>query len=160
MTFPPARDSIEGVEAISTSPGRLRPVAFEALYRRELEGIVRIAFLITRSRPVAEEIAQEAFVTVLERWISLANPGAYLRTTVVRAAVRSRARTGREHELLRAERRRDVPEPGVDEMWEMLGELPSMQRAAIVLRFYCDLPHDQIAGVLHCTPASARMLTH
>lgn len=122
--------------------------------------MVRIAFLITHSRPVAEEIAQEAFVTVLERWIDVVNPGAYLRTTVVRAAVRSRDRTDREQEFLRGERQPEAPEPGIDEMWKMLGALPPMQRAAIALRFYCDLSHDDIAAALGCSAASARMLTH
>lgn len=122
--------------------------------------MVRLGYLVTQSRPVAEEIAQEAFLTVLERWADLDNPGGYLRVTVIRAAVRSRDRHRHEQTIVSSLRARHAPEPGIDEMWEALAELPPMQRASIVLRFYCDFSHTQIAGVLDCSPASARMLLH
>ena len=39
-----------------------------------------------------------------------------------------------------------------------LGRLPQRQRAAIVLRYYEDLPEDTIASVLRCRPATVRSL--
>lgn len=124
--------------------------------------MLRLAYLITRSLAVAEEITQEAFVSVLERWHSIDAPGGYLRTTVVRAAVRSRKRNEREAEVASAHfRTTPSPDgPAVDGMWEALGSLPPNQRAALALRFYADYSHEQIAAALHCTVSTARSLTH
>jgi len=149
----------DGVEAIS-EPVRIRPSAFEDLYRDERSGMIRLAYLITQSRPVAEEIVHEAFLAVLERWTTLRSPGGYLRTAVVRSAVKSRTRRLREHDVALRQVGRDLQPPGVDEMWDALAGLPVNQRAALVLRFYEDLSHEQIAAVLHCNVATARSLTH
>ena len=125
--------------------------------------MLRLAYLITRSVALAEETTQEAFVTVLERWHSLEAPGGYLRTTLVRAAVRSRRRHERE-EHIATRLLRPTPErhdgATVDAMWAALGELPPKQRAALALRFYEDYSHEQIAAALHCSVSTARSLTH
>jgi RNA polymerase sigma factor (sigma-70 family) len=42
----------------------------------------------------------------------------------------------------------------------VLAELPDRMRAAIVLRFYEDLPDAQIAELLDCAPATVRSLIH
>ena len=51
-------------------------------------------------------------------------------------------------------------EPDIDEMWDALGRLPVKQRAALVLRYYDDWSHEQIASALHCTVSSSRSLIH
>lgn len=43
-----------------------------------------------------------------------------------------------------------------DELWDVLGTLPPRQRAAIVLRFYEDLPDSEIAALLGCRVATVR----
>ena len=73
-------------------------------------------------------------------------------------AIRNRSRRGRA--LERAAHDSRPSEPGIDEMRAALGGPPPRQRAALVLRFYCDLPHEDIAAVLSCTVATARSLTH
>ncbi len=50
--------------------------------------------------------------------------------------------------------------PEVDETWEALRRLPDRQRAAIVLRFYEDLPEAEIARVLGCRPGTVKSLIH
>ena len=45
--------------AAETSPA---PTAFDAVYERQLERTVRLAYLLVRSQAVAEELAQEAFL--------------------------------------------------------------------------------------------------
>lgn len=145
----------------SRSPTRLRPAGFDELYRDERPAMLRLAYLITRSAAIAEEITHDAFLTVLERWHTLDAPGGYLRTTVVRAAVRSRRRHAREGEIAAALTPVPTPTgPALDEMWEALGALPPNQRAALALRFYEDWSHEQIAAALHCSVANARSLTH
>jgi RNA polymerase sigma factor (sigma-70 family) len=146
------------VELAATVLGR---PAFEQLYATEFAAMVRVGYLITRSTAVAEEITNDAFVKVLEKWSSLDSPGGYARTLVVRAALRTRRRRGREQQHLATWRPTAASsEPEVDEMWDALGRLPVKQRAALVLRFYDDCSHEQIARAMHCTVSTARSLTH
>jgi DNA-directed RNA polymerase specialized sigma24 family protein len=42
-------------------------VTFDDLFRRERTGMVRLAYLITRSTAIAEELTHDAFVEVYER---------------------------------------------------------------------------------------------
>ena len=42
----------------------------------------------------------------------------------------------------------------------LVGALPPKQRAAVTLRFACDLPHDEIAAALGCSPEAARRSLH
>jgi RNA polymerase sigma factor (sigma-70 family) len=144
-----------------TEPRSVRLAEFDALYDDEFPAMVRLAFLITRSSAIAEEITNDAFTKAIEKWSSLASPGGYVRTLVVRAALRSRRRRGRERDHLASVQPATPPgEPDIDEMWDALGRLPVKQRAALVLRFYDDCSHEQIARAMHCTVSSARSLTH
>jgi RNA polymerase sigma factor (sigma-70 family) len=45
-----------------------------------------------------------------------------------------------------------------DRMWRILGELPERQRAAIVLRFFHDLPDASVADALDCQVGTVRSL--
>lgn len=123
--------------------------------------MVQLAALITGSRARAEEISHEAFVAVLERWDSLSNPGGYLRTIIVRQAIRARDRHRRDQEtaILSTTGQSGLSvDPDVDDMWAALGKLPIKQRAALVLRFYKDYSYEQIAAALRCPAATARTL--
>ena len=55
----------------------------ETLFRAEYPQVVRLALLLTGNAAVAEELAQEAFLRVAPRAGGAANPGAYLRVTLV-----------------------------------------------------------------------------
>jgi len=43
-----------------------------------------------------------------------------------------------------------------DEMWQLVAQLPPQQRAVLVLRYYEDLPDDQIAAIVGCSPVTVR----
>lgn len=153
--------TVTATRPAAVEPVRLRPLGFDDLYRDEHPTMVRIAALITGSTSTAEEIVNDAFLAVLERWTQLLSPGGYLRTSVVRAAVRSKSRRRREDDWSgRQALSATTGEPSIDEMWDAVGRLPPRQRAALVLRFYDDCSHDQIAGALHCPVATARSLVH
>ncbi len=51
------------------------------------------------------------------------------------------------------------PEPS-DGIWDAVGSLPPKQRAAVALRYACDLPHAEIAAALGCSPEAARRSLH
>lgn len=41
-----------------------------------------------------------------------------------------------------------------------VADLPERQRAALVLRYYVDLPVAEVADVLGCAPGTVKSLTH
>lgn len=127
---------------------------FVALYRERYDAMVRLAYLLTGSLAIAEELVQDAFVSVHRSWERAENPRAYLRTAVVNAC-RSWGRR-RSLELLRKPAPPDPVTLVADELWDVLQTLPPRQRAAIVLRFYEDLPDDEIAALLGCRVATVR----
>jgi RNA polymerase sigma factor (sigma-70 family) len=45
-------------------------------------------------------------------------------------------------------------------IWAIVGALPPKQRAAVALRYACDLPHAEIAAALGCSPEAARRSLH
>ena len=85
------------VEMMSESPPsheRSQRLDLAGLFERERAPMLHLACLLVGSRSIAEEIVQDAFVVVGERWAELEKPGAYLRSTVVngcRIALRRRA---------------------------------------------------------------------
>jgi RNA polymerase sigma factor (sigma-70 family) len=142
---------------------RIETVTFEAVYEAERLAITRLAYLLVRSRPVAEELAQEAFVRLYERFSSVENPAGFLRTAVVRLALTSMRRRDMEQRRLAAvgaaDRRPPIGEPELDETLAGLDRLRPERRAVLVLRFYADLSHEHIAELLGCPTATVRSRT-
>jgi RNA polymerase sigma-70 factor (sigma-E family) len=140
--------------------------AIEELYVRHVPAATRLAFLITGDEHVAEDIAQDAFLTAIGRFRHLRRPeafDAYLRRAVVNRC-RSRFRHARV-EAAYVRRERGGVEPTVesdlgrrDELRAALSELPSRQRAAVVLRYYLDLSEEQAGDALRCSPAAVRSM--
>jgi RNA polymerase sigma-70 factor (sigma-E family) len=128
------------------------------LYRERYEPMVRLAYLMIGDRAAAEELVQDAFVNVHRSWARATNPPAYLRVAVVNAC-RSWGRR-RTLELHRQPAPADPATMVADEMWDALQVLPMRQRAAIVLRFYEDLPDARIAELLGCREATVRTAIH
>lgn len=139
--------------------------SFEDVYRRNREPLLRLARLLTGSDTIAEDVVHDAFLGLSRHWGSVANPDGYLRTSVVNLTRTVHRRTTREREKgERAQRVRVHPvvthQPEIDETWDVLLQLPDRQRAAIVLRFYEDLPEAEIARVLGCRPGTVKSLIH
>jgi len=121
---------------------------------------VRLATLIVGDLGTAEAIVQDAFVEVTRRWEVLDNPAGYLRTAVVNRC-RSQLRrwaTARRRVAPAAPLHVDAPE--LDELWSVLAGLPARRRAAVVLRYYEDLPVAEIARLLDCRPGTVSSLLH
>lgn len=122
--------------------------AFGRLYEARFAEMVRLAFLLTGSAETAQDLVQDSFVRLHRKWSTVRTPDAYLRTSVVNAC--------RSHHRRRARERSKRIEPegvallGADELSDMLLKLPYRQRAAVVLRYYHDLPDREIAEALNC----------
>jgi RNA polymerase sigma-70 factor (sigma-E family) len=130
--------------------------SFVELYRRERQPMVRLAYLLTGGDPAAEELVHDAFLRVHARWSSIDAPGAYLRTAVVNACQSHLRRRSRRPTLTVAPDVHDAP----DELTDALKALPERQRAAVVLRYYADLPEAEIAALLGCGVSAVKSLLH
>jgi RNA polymerase sigma factor (sigma-70 family) len=129
-----------------------RRVAFTALYRREVEGQVRRAALLTGSAETAHDVVHDAFVELYRRWDDVREPGPYLSRAVLnrcRDQARREATARRKLPLLLPD-----PQPGDEHLWDALQALPFTHRAAVVLRYYHQLPHEEIADLLGCRPGT------
>ena len=131
------------------------------LYEVEREAMVRLAHLLTGSPTLAEDLVQDAFVRVYGSLDDVAEPGAYLRRTVVNLCHSHHRRQGVEERW----RERQPPPtptlpPELDETWRALATLPDRQREALVLRFHCDLRVADIASLLGLPVGTVKSQIH
>jgi RNA polymerase sigma factor (sigma-70 family) len=148
---------------------RTPAATFDEVYRRERAKLVRTAYLIVRSQHVAEELVQDGFLRLHQHFDTVESPGGFLHTTVVRLCLTWLKRRGMERERLDrtatepATGRPDEPMASADEsdaMWAALAAIDPDRRAALVLRFYEDLPYEEIAEVLGCPIGTVRSRIH
>jgi len=139
------------------SRGATIDAAFERVYTAEFAGVARLAYLLVRSRAVAEELAQDAFLRLYQHFDTVEAPAGFLRTAVVRLALTWLGRADMERDRLSRLGRDPVVEaPELDETWLALGRLHPDRRVVLVLRFYAQMRSVEIAGVLGCSAATVR----
>ena len=138
--------------------------SFEELFEAEHRGLYGALRLLTRDGHEAEELMQDAFLKVLERWDRVAgldDPSGYLYRTALNL-FRSRRRRVR-MALTRALR----PKPVVDELAEVEGRetvirvlapLTPGQRAAIVLVDVLGFTSEEAGQALHVKASTVRVL--
>lgn len=128
----------------------------EALYRAHAAEALRVAYLLTGDRALAEDLTQDAFVKVLGRFHDLRSRDAfwwYLRRTIVNLSASYFRRRRVERTWLARQRPEEI-EPSFgdlgerDRLRDALMTLRPEQRAAIVLRFYEDLSEADTAETL------------
>lgn len=127
----------------------------------EVMGVLRGAV----GRSDAEDCFQETFLAALRAYPKLGdarNLRAWLLTIAHRKAVDHHRANGRRPTLVAevAEVAMVDPAPQDDGVWAVVGALPPKQRAAVALRYACDLPHAEIAAALGCSPEAARRSLH
>lgn len=122
----------------------------------------------------AEDCFQETFLAALRAYPRLNDAGnlrSWLMTIAHRKAIDHHrangrrpipmAEVGEEHMAGTLAGELDVGEMnGVDGIWLAVRGLPPKQRAAVALRYACDLPHTEIAAALGCSAAAARRSLH
>lgn len=132
---------------------------FESRYRDRHIPMVRLAYTIVGSQPLAEDIVHDAFIKVSRSCERVEQPAAYLRRAVVNEAITALRRRGRES-------RRSFGTPPVallhelDETRAALAHVPARQRVALALRYYSDLPIADVASSMHGPLGTAKSLIH
>jgi len=141
-----------------------QPVSFEEFFHLERDRLFRVMFVITKNRHEAEDLSQEAFARVWERWDAVGlmeNPAGYLHRTAMNL-FRSRYRRA----LLAA--RRGIGVATQEDAFEVvddrqvalqaLGSLAPRQRAAIVLTEVLQYTAEEAGSMLGIRPATVRAL--
>jgi RNA polymerase sigma-70 factor (ECF subfamily) len=140
------------------------PVSFDVLFEDLHDRLYRALFFITGSSADAEELTQDAFLKLWERWDSIdsiEDPTAWL-FRVALNGFRSRLRRVR----VAARRVLPGPEPADpydeielrEDVRRMLLGLPTRQRAALVLTEIFGYSSEEAAGVLGIRATTVRVL--
>jgi RNA polymerase sigma factor (sigma-70 family) len=141
-----------------------RPNDFEVFFERHQGPLFRALWLVTRNRHEAEEIMQDAFLNVWQRWDRVApgaDPVAYLYRTAMN---QWRSRLRRAGVALRKAFHQLPFDEGLaavedrDAVVRALAPLPPRQRAAVVLMDVLDLPSERAGEVLGIAPVTVRVL--
>jgi RNA polymerase sigma-70 factor (sigma-E family) len=151
------------------------PIAWSAdlaiieLYSVQYKALVRLAAMLVRDTSTAEEVVQEAFISMHDGWHRLKDAEkalAYLRQAVVNGS-RSVLRHRTVVEKHAPKPAPDMPsaEHGAMALLERsaviaaLSQLPERQREAIVLRYYADLSEADIAAAMRISRGAVKSHT-
>lgn len=144
--------------------GFVEPLRFEDLFEAEQHRLFRALSLITRDSYEAEEIGQEAFARLWERWdrvASMVDPTGYL-YRVAMNVLRSRFRRARVTARRTVERigRDEISEADDrDEVERMLRALNRQQRAALVLTKMLGYSSEEAGTLLGMRGSTIRVLS-
>ena len=143
------------------------PVTYEEFADSRLGALLRYAVMLTGDQHTAQDLVQETMVRVQLNWrrvVTSDSPDGYVRKMLTNQFIDLRRGSWLRRVLLRAEPDpvRAVPFDHADDtaerdrVWGMLAKLPRRQRAALVLRYYEDLPDAEIAEALGCAVGTVR----
>jgi RNA polymerase sigma factor (sigma-70 family) len=158
---------VQGRPDIGEAVGSLRvPLPFERFFEGERDRLFGLMCLVTSDRHEAEEIAQDAFLAVWERWErvrALDNPAAYLTRTAMNLFRKRYRRAEVLRRILPLASRHDEeeasPESGLM-LSEALRALTPRQRAALVLTELVGCSAEEAARVLKVKPSTIGALKY
>lgn len=134
-------------------------------------GLVRLAYGLTGDRWLAEDIAQAALASAYAAWWRVRradDPDAYVRRILINASHRRFRRRRVAEQAHEPQQLASSPlaDAAVADPAELIGErsallaalreLPTRQRAIVLLRYWDDLSDAQVAAVLGCAPGTVR----
>jgi RNA polymerase sigma-70 factor (ECF subfamily) len=137
---------------------------FEEFFEAESRTLYRRLCLVTGSREEAEEVMQDAFISVLERWdrvSAMENPTGYLyRTAFHEVHKRSRraARAVRHFVLMRPQVDDFASADDREILRRALGKLSRRQRAAVVLTELLGYSSEEAGAIMGARAVTVRVL--
>jgi RNA polymerase sigma-70 factor (sigma-E family) len=131
----------------------------------KLAWLRKVAYLLCQDWHRADDLAQVTITRLYVHWRrvrAVDNIDAYVRTILVRAFLSERRSRWHRVALGGAPADRAAPEEDTATRLAVrraLATVPARQRATLVLRFYCDLPVDEVAASLGCSPGTVKSQT-
>jgi RNA polymerase sigma factor (sigma-70 family) len=139
---------------------------FEAFFAHESEMLLRRLWLVTRDRQEAEDLVQDAFIVVLERWErvqTMDDPTGYLYRVAFNAWRKRARRAARALQRLVSRPAGPQDHFASAEARTMIGSalesLTPRQRAALVLTELLEMTSEEAASVLGVRPVTVRVLS-
>lgn len=143
-------------------------MTFEEFAQAKLQVLLNFSTVLTNDRGLGEDLVQEVLMRAHSQWGRIGDldqPLAYVRRMLVNEFVSWRRKWAR---IVPRSDVSDLVEPsdpadlvsGFAERAALAGDiarLPRRQRAVIILRYYEDLPDDEIADWLGCAPSTVRV---
>lgn len=135
--------------------------SFDAFYRTEFRSVAGLAHVLTGNLAASEEIAQEAFMSALNRWDEIGtydSPGAWVRRVVANKAVSRRRRIATERKYLpwlRPSATDQLPDTTIDTL-DAIHRLSPRQAQAVALHYFSDLELADVAETMECSVESVR----
>jgi RNA polymerase sigma factor (sigma-70 family) len=137
---------------------------FEDFFEEESRTLYRRLCLVTGNRQEAEEVMQDAFISVFERWdrvSAMENPTGYLYRTAFREVhKRSRraARAVRQFALMRPEVDEFAAAEDREIVRRALGKLSRRQRVAVVLTELLGYSSEEAGAIMGARAVTVRVL--
>lgn len=147
-------------------PGE-REARFEEFVLARSSSLLRLCYLLTSNRGLAEDLLQTALANCFRHWdraLSQGREEAYVRTAIVNAHIDS-VRRRRFKEILTLHLPEDtarVPGEAVEDrdvLRRALADLAPRTRTAVVLRHYLGLSEQEAAQTLGCSVGNVKRLT-
>jgi RNA polymerase sigma-70 factor (ECF subfamily) len=136
---------------------------FDAFYRAQYPSVVRLAYSLCGSMQIAEELAQEAFVSAHTRWrrvVGFDRPDLWVRRVVINRSISFRRREAIERKAVARIRpeRDDASEPVVDDeiVWRAMRDLSRRQAEVLALFYVEDQPMSAVAEILGLGPETVK----
>jgi RNA polymerase sigma-70 factor (ECF subfamily) len=142
-----------------------RYASFEDFYEAEHVRLFRALVLVTGNRQETEDVLQEAFLRIWNRWDAVRdyeNPAGYLYRTAVNISLSRRRRVAVAARSLGARLFAHDPLDTVDardEIGRALARLTPRERAAVVLTDLLDLPAREAATAMGIRDSTVRVLS-
>jgi RNA polymerase sigma-70 factor (sigma-E family) len=143
-----------------------RDAEFTEYASARLPALRRLAMVLCQDWQRADDLVQATITKLYVHWDKARaadHVDAYVRAVLVREFVHERRSSWAKRVSLAGgmtdRPAREVDHDAVLDLRGAVGALPPRQRAALVLRFYCDLNVDQSAQVLNCSPGTVKSQT-
>jgi RNA polymerase sigma-70 factor (sigma-E family) len=143
-----------------------RDASYSEYVEFRLPVLRRLALLLCQDRHRAEDLVQQAVIRVYMHWAKASaadNTDAYVNAILVREFLHER-RSGWARRVSVTDQLPERPiltvdRDGLMDLQAAVASLPPGQRAALVLRYYCDLNIDQTAAALGCSAGTVKSQT-
>ncbi len=141
--------------------------SIETLFSEKYVRLLRLATLLLNNSHLAEDVVQEAFVSTFQSWKKIRHDQAkdsYLRICVIngcksrikRQIVQDKKSSFLKNNALFEAKLKSMFSIKDFQVYEAVSTLPLKQRAAIVLKYWLDLPEKEIAIALKCSPGTIK----